>query len=82
MERAEECAHVIKAKDADCAVAAVVWPLYWLNRQSHNDTELRLLRAEERLLEFAESCDYAWKIDGFERAPPTYLFFNIVHDWR
>ena len=78
MQRAEECAKAIKGKDADCSVAGVVWPLYWLSKQKLKDAQNKVSQAEEHLRAFSEKCDYAWKIDGFGRAPPVYFFFNIV----
>lgn len=82
MGKAEECARAILKKDADCAVAGVIWPLYWLKEQSTPNLEARVASAEERLSTFIENdCDYAWKVEGFDRAPPAYLLFKIVRDF-
>lgn len=82
MDMAKTCADVILRKDADCTVAGLIWPLYWIGQSNLRDFEDRIARAEQRLGQFIEDeCDYAWRIDGVAGAPPTYLLFKLVNDY-
>jgi hypothetical protein len=75
------CAHALLEDAADCAVAGLIWPLWWVAQTKKHDEE-KVRSAAEKVRNFARRrCDYAWAIPGFNGSPPTFVMFNIVKDW-